>query len=635
MNDVTSASPAKKKFRQMSIMDTMSKAGFSKSNAIEKSNADCTIDMEPDGCDIVIVEQSVITTADTTVLTSVLEEVTLAKTDISADKWRGKPLSEMYSLFNPECKQLLNIEPGRNHTVLFKVSTSYGFSTIPEPHPAKYNDKWDGEHVKMPCSPSNLYPINANGNSSLEQRWKLIKEAFEGKQISTSVELEKAILSYNSRYNHIWNFSRFHEFVDQVLSQNEKKRFFYHVLPGIIRLAMEVPERVTGTPTLLMRYKTQSLSMSQSQISSLLANAFLSTYPRRNTQKRQSEFSTYPDINFIKLFENKSRSTAVYEKLKCLLHYFDRVITEEPNGVVTFTRQVVNDSEFPNWATVSETFGGFYVSSEGTIEKEGTGLLQMDFANKFIGGGVLNWGCVQEEIRFVICPELIVACLFTEVMESNEALIITGCEQYSSHSGYGDTFRFEGDFVDRTPRDAYGRRLCQVVAIDAIPFNRKETQYKRDSVNRELRKAYAGFHCQRRIPLTAVATGNWGCGAFRGDPRLKCLIQLMAAAVTHRDVVYFTFGDNSLRDDVYSMYSLLVEKKVTVGNLHTMLCEYGQQIGDSRSPSLDLYGYLYALLDSMDSEDGATDCSSLSNTNNSALESDSKVDLDVVMDKDK
>ena len=57
------------------------------------------------------------------------------------------------------------------------------------------------------------------GNSSLEQRWKLIKEAFEGKQISTSVELEKAILSYNSRYNNIWNFSRFHEFVDQVLFQ--------------------------------------------------------------------------------------------------------------------------------------------------------------------------------------------------------------------------------------------------------------------------------------------------------------------------------------------------------------------------------------------------------------------------------
>lgn len=54
------------------------------------------------------------------------------------------------------------------------------------------------------------------GNSTLEQRWKLIKEAFCGKQIRSSIELEKAILSYNSRYNNIWNFNRFHEFVDQV-----------------------------------------------------------------------------------------------------------------------------------------------------------------------------------------------------------------------------------------------------------------------------------------------------------------------------------------------------------------------------------------------------------------------------------
>ena len=45
---------------------------------------------------------------------------------------------------------------------------------------------------------------------------------------------------------------------------------------------------------------------------------------------------------------------------------------------------------------------------------------------RFIGGGVLNTGCVQEEIRFVICPELLVSCLFSEVMENNEALIITG-----------------------------------------------------------------------------------------------------------------------------------------------------------------------------------------------------------------
>ena len=50
----------------------------------------------------------------------------------------------------------------------------------------------------------------------------------------------------------------------------------------------------------------------------------------------------------------------------------------------------------------------------------------MDFANKFLGGGVLKDGCLQEEIRFVICPEMIVSKLFTEVLDRNECLIMTG-----------------------------------------------------------------------------------------------------------------------------------------------------------------------------------------------------------------
>ena len=50
----------------------------------------------------------------------------------------------------------------------------------------------------------------------------------------------------------------------------------------------------------------------------------------------------------------------------------------------------------------------------------------MDFANKFLGGGVLNNGLVQEEIRFMICPEMIVSRLLTEALDKNEALIMTG-----------------------------------------------------------------------------------------------------------------------------------------------------------------------------------------------------------------
>lgn len=66
--------------------------------------------------------------------------------------------------------------------------------------------------------------------------------------------------------------------------------------------------------------------------------------------------------------------------------------------------------------------------------------------------------------------------------------------------------------------------------------------------------------------LPAVATGNWGCGAFRGNPKLKVLLQLMAVAVTDRSMVYFTFGDTSLRDDIAEMYMHFMKHETNIGN---------------------------------------------------------------------
>lgn len=44
-----------------------------------------------------------------------------------------------------------------------------------------------------------------------------------------------------------------------------------------------------------------------------------------------------------------------------------------------------------------------------------------------------------------------------------------------------------------------------------------------------------------------VATGNWGCGVFRGDPELKAVIQWVAASAAGCPVVvYHTFGDKRL-----------------------------------------------------------------------------------------
>ena len=76
-----------------------------------------------------------------------------------------------------------------------------------------------------------------------------------------------------------------------------------------------------------------------------------------------------------------------------------------------------------------------------------------------------------------------------------------------------------------------------------------------------------------RSEPSCVASGNWGCGAFGGDPQLKSLLQLMGAAENGRDVLYFTFGDEKLRDDIFDVFTLLKNKNVSVGSLYNVSYE--------------------------------------------------------------
>jgi hypothetical protein len=90
-------------------------------------------------------------------------------------------------------------------------------------------------------------------------------------------------------------------------------------------------------------------------------------------------------------------------------------------------------------------------------------------------------------------------------------------------------------------------------------------------------QAYAGFHSPDFKPgdqLAGVASGNWGCGVFGGDPKLKTLLQLMAASEAGRHLAYFTFGNRELGDQAYHMYTFLTDKQVTVGKhfVHMKIC---------------------------------------------------------------
>nr|CAD7458771.1 unnamed protein product [Timema tahoe] len=487
----------------------------------------------------------------------------------SVASWRGTAMSELKNRYSPG---LPPVQASANHAVLFQLPVSPGCPFKPYPHVSK--DRWDSLHVRMPSSSLSLYPVENAGKDGEEKqlrpRWELVQEALL-RPITSSKQLQDAIFSYNSKYSERWDFSTLDTFFSQVeedsrdakpeeylreaksgkdsreaktgedsrevktgkesretksevnskiLGTRESTKFFSTLLPQIIGLALQLPSLVTGPIPLLVQNRNQSVSLTQLQVASLLANAFLCTFPRRNTAKRFSEYYKYPDINFNRLFHSsQKRFSCCIEKLRCLIHYFHRVCTKSPVGVLTYSRQYLSPSQLPDWTISKKFLPHLHISSSGTIEKEGDGFLQVDFANKMVGGGVLGSGCVQEEIRFIICPELIVSRLFTEELNSTEALIVTGCERYSNYVGYGDTFEWLGDYLDTTPRDSSGRRLCTVAAIDALNLSSVTAQFAPNCLRRELNKAYTGFLGMglSADKLSPVATGNWGCGAFRGE----------------------------------------------------------------------------------------------------------------------
>ncbi|XP_074647894.1 poly(ADP-ribose) glycohydrolase-like [Tubulanus polymorphus] len=548
--------------------------------------------------------------SDSEELTESQDSFTSANVNLDAgeDTGKGFPLQEMNSI--PDCSlPLPALKSNPNHTVLINTNYDSPSKNVPFPYPRVYTDVWDANHVRMPCSKENLYPVElVPGQKELQQRWDVIRKALTAEHTS-SYDIEESILSYNTRYENKWNFAGLHSFFNEVLTDIESKEIFENVLPGMMALTLKLPELCTQGIPLLRAGSSHSITFSQQQIACLLANAFFCTFPRRNSKQKQSEYSNFPDINFTGLFQagRNGPSTRTIEKLKCIFHYFKRVVSNMPTGNVTFTRRILKNS--PQWNSSTAKLHRLYVSASGTIEDDGHGLLQADFANRFIGGGVLRQGLVQEEIRFMICPEMIVSRLFTEALLANEVLLMTGCERFSNYKGYSDSFIWDGNYVDSTPRDSWKRRCTDVLAIDALVVRQFSQQFRPSYVNRELTKAFSGFVNSGVAAkhLSAIATGNWGCGAFGGDKRLKGLIQLMAAAEAKRDVAYFTFADSQFSTQLYEMHKFAVEHDLTVGDLWAQIQQYNQNVCSKlkgrEKPVKNLYEYIYDGVLGLDSEE--------------------------------
>ena len=272
-------------------------------------------------------------------------------------------------------------------------------------------------------------------------------------------------------------------------------------------------------------------SLTRAAAASLLATAFLCLTPGA------AGFS-FPNFCCRGLWR-ECHYPNVAAKLDCHLHYLARVAAAPPPGVLRFERRVLDAAAAAAEANAAAApLCGLRVEPTASICASNAPL-RADFANMLLGGGALGGGCVQEEILFAQRPELCVGMLLCEEMDDTEAIIMRGAACYSATGGYHRSLLWVGDAAaaDAAPHD--------YVAFDALYYRERDAhrQWREDNLRRELRKALVAFAAPGGGRAPAVATGNWGCGAFNGNPHLKALLQWAAASIAQCDALhYHVFG---------------------------------------------------------------------------------------------
>ena len=521
--------------------------------------------------------------------------------------------------------------------------------------PASYVDRWDREHVRLPCSPRHRAHAR-RGAAAPPTLWHVLRDVLSPPPADADALLG-AMKAVRDAIGGRWKLSALREYVTAILDDGDRARFFGATLPHLCALALRLPELCPDGLPLLRRGHASAVRLSADTCGCLLALAFFCAFPGREETTRggghgHNRALELPYFSFGYLHgpmgpphtPGSSLARVQIEKFRCLFAYFD-VLAERADALatakdaadaagpfaddlisaevdaaavgareITFERLVADTSELEldgGWSSSEAPLCALRAAAAGTIEDDGAGMVEVDFANRIVGGGVLRSGCVQEEIRFLICPELIVSRLLAEGLGDNEAIRVVGFERVSNYRGYGSqTFEYGGRCEGGGGGGGSGEGTT-LVAIDATHFGRDEharaRQYTPPLLERELNKAYAGFADggggddggEGGAVGAPVITGNWGCGAFGGDVQLKAVLQLLAASHARRPaVVYLTFGDENFARDLAALPAALGEAGLaTVGAVVRLLRAFPPAAWPPRAEYTtlaDLFGYLAA-----------------------------------------
>lgn len=377
-------------------------------------------------------------------------------------------------------------------------------------------------------------------------KWEVVKSMLE--------ELEKA-----NDLDDIWAFIESIAAVNQSMKKNQDElRGLRHycnavnedkndgkqlaeLIRYIANLALRSEHLFTKKGIRILRKNSSGfLYYTSEEIACVLAHAFFWWIP-----VAPLEFDMPSSINFTNWFSGKDQ---VYqEKIEKLMCYFKEVEREEllvQEGKakvrrVSFERlnlsleksKTMNDKYFEK---CTAPLTQVTIKTQGYVEDEDKALIT-DFANKYLGGGVMNRGFVQEEVLFVEYPELLMSTFIWARLQDYEAVSIVGPRKIGPYD----------DFMDLDKLNRIDRTFIAIDALNLYSFKDQIGQFYEKDTLRELKKAFVGFKGDSKEEAKgtpkAVSTGRWGWGAFNGNAELKFLIQWIAWSILKRDMIFHTF----------------------------------------------------------------------------------------------
>lgn len=343
--------------------------------------------------------------------------------------------------------------------------------------------------------------------------------------------------------------------LEMFLSRNPQ--YLHETIPFLWAQAKE------SLPLIKPLHEKRRIERTQLEVLRILSHSFFCSFTRDSHR-----WEDYPSINMDRMFVEPSQ---MYDaKLGMFFEYFSRQQKRLETGDV-LDRKIIfqlhsSSKSWEEWASCPQKLQPFVVHPLKASIDDAKDAFRVDFANRYLGGAALSHGCVQEEIMFVLFPELNAGRLFSAAMQDTQTIVMQGCEQFSLPKGYGWSFSNGGPYEDPT-EIAHGMMQSHIVAMDAVDYRyeRSRAQYSAPHMLRELNKCYSGF-CAENTP-EEIATGNWGCGVFGGNAELKSLLQWASASMAGKSIAYFPFDHEVIAKQYGENTRLAVQKELRVCDL--------------------------------------------------------------------